>query len=632
MPSTAWMSGVKCLARPSATIAGNEGAFRAGRVSVEAAPAGHTADAAAKTADADAALSGAARRLARDDRRRRWRPQLVMAARPAPILWVNLEYFRTEVGASPLFCSLRVQSVERMKNEFITAITALAAEKNLPKEVVLEAVEAALASAYKKDNLAQANVVVKIDGEDGSIRVFTPKTVVEEVEDDKIEMTLEEARAYQARREGRRRARRSRRRRRTPAASPRRRRSRSCCSACARPSARSCSRSTPARKATSSPASSSASKAATSSSTSARPRRVLPPPEQVRTEHYRPGQRLKVYCSKCTRRRRARRSSSRARTRTCCERLFELEVPEIFTRHRRDQVDRARGRLPLEGRRLLAAGRRRPGRRLRRPARHPHPEHRQRAQRRAHRRRAVGPGAVALRRERAEPGAGRQRRERTTRRTRPKSSCRTGSSRSPSARKARTPASPPSSPAGASTSRARRRTRRNSPRKGITLEQVQRRGARSGARAREGDRRRAAGGAEEARGSAAATQRRSRPEEEIALEYAAKEAGRSAVEEPTGAGRDRRRACRRPLLRPPAHPGARRSGSPRSWCGRRWRRSRASPATRSAAARPDRRRDEPKRPRAAAASKKKGGARRIVLPEDEEDDLEDDTDYSDLIR
>src|SRR4051794_24859181 len=83
-----------------------------------------------------------------------------------------------------------------MKNEFITAITALAAEKNLSKDVVLEAVEQALASAYKKDNLAQSNVVVKINGEDGGIHVYTTKTVVPEVEDDKIEMTVEEARRF----------------------------------------------------------------------------------------------------------------------------------------------------------------------------------------------------------------------------------------------------------------------------------------------------------------------------------------------------------------------------------------------------------------------------------------------------
>ncbi|HYM16755.1 MAG TPA: transcription termination factor NusA [Dehalococcoidia bacterium] len=81
-----------------------------------------------------------------------------------------------------------------MKNDFITAISQLAAEKNLPKGVVFEAVEVALASAYKKDNLAQSNVVVKINPEDGTMLVFTTKTVVETVEDDKIEMTLDEAR------------------------------------------------------------------------------------------------------------------------------------------------------------------------------------------------------------------------------------------------------------------------------------------------------------------------------------------------------------------------------------------------------------------------------------------------------
>ena len=59
-------------------------------------------------------------------------------------------------------------------------------------------------------------------------------------------------------------------------------------------------------------------------------------------------------------------------------------------RRRRDQVDRPRGRLPQQGGRRRAAGRRRPGGLVRRPARHPHPEHRQRAERRAHRRHPVG--------------------------------------------------------------------------------------------------------------------------------------------------------------------------------------------------------------------------------------------------
>jgi N utilization substance protein A len=83
-----------------------------------------------------------------------------------------------------------------MKNEFVTAITALAAEKNLPQNVVFEAVELALASAYKKDKLANANVVVRIQPEDGSMQVFTQKAVVAEVEDDNIEMTVDEARRF----------------------------------------------------------------------------------------------------------------------------------------------------------------------------------------------------------------------------------------------------------------------------------------------------------------------------------------------------------------------------------------------------------------------------------------------------
>ncbi|MEX1255529.1 MAG: transcription termination factor NusA [Dehalococcoidia bacterium] len=81
-----------------------------------------------------------------------------------------------------------------MKNEFLIAITQLAAEKNLPKEVVFEAVETALASAYKKDDLATANVVVKIDPTTGATHVFKRQTVVEEITDPRTELVLEEAR------------------------------------------------------------------------------------------------------------------------------------------------------------------------------------------------------------------------------------------------------------------------------------------------------------------------------------------------------------------------------------------------------------------------------------------------------
>src|SRR5688572_14643784 len=80
-----------------------------------------------------------------------------------------------------------------MKTELQTAIKALSGDKNLPEEIVFEAVEAALASAYKKDALATSNLEVKIDRDTGDVRVFSVKTVVDDVTDPKIEITPDEA-------------------------------------------------------------------------------------------------------------------------------------------------------------------------------------------------------------------------------------------------------------------------------------------------------------------------------------------------------------------------------------------------------------------------------------------------------
>jgi len=84
--------------------------------------------------------------------------------------------------------------VKAMKSDFLIAITQIAAEKNLPKEVVLQAVETALASAYKKDSEATGNIVVRIDRNSGSVHVYAQKAVVEEVEDARVDIAMEEAR------------------------------------------------------------------------------------------------------------------------------------------------------------------------------------------------------------------------------------------------------------------------------------------------------------------------------------------------------------------------------------------------------------------------------------------------------
>ena len=82
-----------------------------------------------------------------------------------------------------------------MKSDFLLAITQLSAEKNLSREVVLGAVEAALASAYRKNNFAPSqNISVKINPSSGKVEVWAEKTVVEQASDRRLEISLDEAR------------------------------------------------------------------------------------------------------------------------------------------------------------------------------------------------------------------------------------------------------------------------------------------------------------------------------------------------------------------------------------------------------------------------------------------------------
>ena len=81
-----------------------------------------------------------------------------------------------------------------MKNDFLIAITQLCAEKNLSKEVVFGAIEAALISAYRRNFGQNQNISVKISPGTGEVKVFTSRTVVADITDRNIEMTLAEAR------------------------------------------------------------------------------------------------------------------------------------------------------------------------------------------------------------------------------------------------------------------------------------------------------------------------------------------------------------------------------------------------------------------------------------------------------
>ncbi|MCR4408452.1 MAG: transcription termination factor NusA [Anaerolineae bacterium] len=81
-----------------------------------------------------------------------------------------------------------------MKNDFLAAFNQICSERNLPKDVVLEAIEAALILAYKRHFSSAQNVVAKIDSNTGKAQVFIEKTVVEHVQDDRFEISLDAAR------------------------------------------------------------------------------------------------------------------------------------------------------------------------------------------------------------------------------------------------------------------------------------------------------------------------------------------------------------------------------------------------------------------------------------------------------
>ncbi|HBX69684.1 MAG TPA: transcription termination factor NusA, partial [Chloroflexi bacterium] len=83
-----------------------------------------------------------------------------------------------------------------MKNEFTLAFNEVLEEKGLPREVVLGALEAAMVSAYRRSvNASNAqHVEAKIDPVTGQVTVFAEKEVVDEVQDERTEVILAEAR------------------------------------------------------------------------------------------------------------------------------------------------------------------------------------------------------------------------------------------------------------------------------------------------------------------------------------------------------------------------------------------------------------------------------------------------------
>lgn len=82
-----------------------------------------------------------------------------------------------------------------MKNELIMAINQICAEKDLPRDTILGAIEEALLHAYRRNYANNStDVKVEIDPASGDFHLFSEKRVVETVKDPAVEISLEEAR------------------------------------------------------------------------------------------------------------------------------------------------------------------------------------------------------------------------------------------------------------------------------------------------------------------------------------------------------------------------------------------------------------------------------------------------------
>lgn len=88
---------------------------------------------------------------------------------------------------------------KKMNAEFFTALELLEKEKGIPKEYMIEKIEAALVAAYKKECGNNMNVRVLIDPVKKDVKVYQQKTVVEEVTNPVAEISLEDAKVLSKR-------------------------------------------------------------------------------------------------------------------------------------------------------------------------------------------------------------------------------------------------------------------------------------------------------------------------------------------------------------------------------------------------------------------------------------------------
>src|SRR5699024_2517611 len=83
--------------------------------------------------------------------------------------------------------------VSLMNEDFINALHEIEREKGISTDIIYEALESALISSYKKNFGSSQNVIVEMDREIGESKVYALKDIVEEVEDEYLQISLDKA-------------------------------------------------------------------------------------------------------------------------------------------------------------------------------------------------------------------------------------------------------------------------------------------------------------------------------------------------------------------------------------------------------------------------------------------------------
>ena len=82
---------------------------------------------------------------------------------------------------------------KKQMKDFLAALDAIVKEKGIDRQIIIEAMETAMANAYKK-NEGVPTAKAKLNEDTGELKIYTYKTVVEEVEDEETQISLADAR------------------------------------------------------------------------------------------------------------------------------------------------------------------------------------------------------------------------------------------------------------------------------------------------------------------------------------------------------------------------------------------------------------------------------------------------------